>query len=152
MWPPKAILHPTDFSECSKAGFKLACDLAEMSHAKVIVLHVFVPAVRAPNEFPLPEMELESKEEAQRQLNMILPFSANVPVEHRFVKGSAAEVILDVAKQTKVDLIVMGTLGRSGLKRLLLGSVTEHVQRHAPCPVLTTKPGEKETLKKTKRT
>lgn len=152
MWPPKTILHPTDFSESSKSAFKLACDLARLNQGKVVVLHAFVPAVRAPNEVPLPvEMELESKEEAQKQLSRIVPESVDVPFEHRLMKGSAVEVILDVAKNSKADLIVMGTLGRSGLKRLMLGSVAEHVIRQAPCPVLTTKPAEKETVIKSSR-
>jgi nucleotide-binding universal stress UspA family protein len=60
-------------------------------------------------------------------------------LEHRLVEGDAATVILQVATEIKCDLIVMGTHGRTGLSRLLMGSVAEQVVRNASCPVLTVK-------------
>ena len=61
----------------------------------------------------------------------------NVHVEHRLEEGDAAKRILEVAQEIQAGLIVMGTHGRTGLGRLLLGSVAEHVLRKATCPVLT---------------
>jgi nucleotide-binding universal stress UspA family protein len=63
----------------------------------------------------------------------------NVRVEHRLEEGDAARVILEVAREIGAGLIIMGTQGRTGLGRLLLGNVAEHVLRKAPCPVLTVK-------------
>jgi nucleotide-binding universal stress UspA family protein len=77
----------------------------------------------------------------------------NVRVEHRLEEGHAATVILQAADDVQAGLIIMGTHGRTGLGRLLLGSVAEHVLREAHCPVLTVKiPGpkaEEEQLKPT---
>jgi nucleotide-binding universal stress UspA family protein len=63
----------------------------------------------------------------------------NVRVEHRLEEGHPDKVILDVARDVQAGLIIMGTHGRTGLGRLLLGSVAEHVLREAHCPVLTVK-------------
>jgi nucleotide-binding universal stress UspA family protein len=63
----------------------------------------------------------------------------NVRVEHRLEEGDASKVILEVAQEIHAGLIVMGTHGRTGLARLLVGSVAEKVLRSAPCPVLTVK-------------
>jgi nucleotide-binding universal stress UspA family protein len=62
-----------------------------------------------------------------------------VPVEHRLAEGDSAEEILRLAQESGCDLIVLGTHGRTGLPRLLMGSVAEQVVRKAPCPVLTVK-------------
>jgi nucleotide-binding universal stress UspA family protein len=64
-----------------------------------------------------------------------------VPVQVNVAVGTPAEEILRVAREEKVDLIVMGTHGRTGLRHLLLGSVAEEVTRHAPCPVFTVRSG-----------
>jgi nucleotide-binding universal stress UspA family protein len=138
MWPPKTILHPTDFSASSKEAFSLACRLAEANEAKIIVVHAFAPPVMAPMEMqPPPEIEQEAKEEAMRQLSRVRSESETAKVQHLLISGVAVEVILDAAMNMKADLIVMGTQGRSGWRRLMLGSVTENVLRKAPCPVLT---------------
>ena len=62
--------------------------------------------------------------------------SFNVPIEHRLEEGDPTTEILRVAEEAKSDLIVMNTHGRTGVGRLVLGSVAEHVLRKAPCPVL----------------
>lgn len=138
MWAPKIVLHATDFSEGSKHAFAVACDLACPAQGKVVVMHGLAPGVRASLEIPPPpELEQERKEEARRQLHRVLPTSSSVTVEHRLVIGEEVDAILDTAKQIKADVIVMGTHGRSGLKRMVLGSVAEQVVRRADCPVLT---------------
>jgi nucleotide-binding universal stress UspA family protein len=138
MWTPKTVLHPTDFSEGSKHAFTLACDLARHGRGKVVVIHAVAPAVRASLEIPLPpEDQMERKEEARRQLHRIVPDSPDVSVEHRLIIGEEVAAILDAAKQDNADIIVMGTHGRSGLKRMMLGSIAEQVLRRSECPVLT---------------
>ena len=85
---------------------------------------------------PPPTIDLEPLRERLQQLR---PEDQKVLVEHLLVQGGAAEEILQVAQERKCDLIVMGTHGRTGLGRLLMGSVAEQVVRKASCPVLTVK-------------
>ena len=75
----------------------------------------------------------------REQLQQLRPQDPKVPVEHRLVEGTAATEILRLAEETKCDVIVLGTHGRTGFGRLLMGSVAEQVVRRAPCPVVTVK-------------
>lgn len=139
MLPIKTILHPTDFSERSALAFRLACSLARDYGARLIILHVAVPPMPIAIEgvaMPPPALDLKLLRE---QLQQLRPENPKVPVEHRLIEGDAATEILDVAGETKCDVIVMGTHGRTGLGRLLMGSVAEQVVRKASCPVLTVK-------------
>jgi nucleotide-binding universal stress UspA family protein len=139
--PIRTILHPTDFSEHSRYAFQTACVLARECHARLIVLHVVEPPVTivggtaaAPllaNELPLPG--------AERHLHRVRPSDPDLDVEHQLEVGYPAETILRVARELPADLIVMGTHGRRGLSRLLMGSVAERVLREAGCPILTLK-------------
>ncbi len=81
--------------------------------------------------------ESNTETTARDQVRMTRPLTH--PVERRLLQGDAAREILGVAKDMKCDLIVLGTHGRTGLGRLLMGSVAEQVVRHASCPVLTVK-------------
>jgi nucleotide-binding universal stress UspA family protein len=139
MLPIGTILVPTDFSKEAKAAFDVACALARERRARLVVLHVERPPVTALGGTayvpPLPsEYDRESLLEELRRMR---PPGADIAIEHRLEFGEPAPVILDVAAEVRVDLIVMGTHGRSGVRRLLMGSVAEHVVRKAPCPVLT---------------
>jgi nucleotide-binding universal stress UspA family protein len=139
MLPIRTVLHPTDFSDRSEFAFRLACSLARDYGARLIVLHVAVPPVAVYGEgmmAPAPEGNLD---ELRQQLELLLPRDPRVGVEHRLVEGDAAAEILQAAKDTGSDVIVMGTHGRTGLGRLLLGSVAEQVVRRAACPVVTVK-------------
>ena len=135
MLPIKTILHPTDFSELSDSAFRLACSLARDHGGRVVVLHVYPPPE------VLGEVVAEppdaGREELRRVLERVRPTGPGVPVEHRLEQGEAAETIVRLAREYGCDLIVMGTHGRTGLRRLLMGSVAEEVMRAAPCPVLT---------------
>jgi universal stress protein A len=84
-----------------------------------------------------PPPPIEEREELMEQLQAILPSDPVVQVEHRFEEGDPVAGILDVAGELSCELIVMGTHGRTGLGRVLMGSVAEQVMRKAPCPVLT---------------
>jgi len=79
------------------------------------------------------------EEELRERLHALRPADSAVAVEYRLCLGNAAAEIVALAKDEKCDLIVIGTHGRSGVGRLLLGSVAEAVLRRAPCPVLTLK-------------
>ena len=81
----------------------------------------------------------EVRAEAVEQLTRIRPDDPSIPFEHRTRTGDAAEEITALAREAGCDLIVMGTHGRTGLARWLMGSVAEKVLRHALCPVLTVK-------------
>jgi nucleotide-binding universal stress UspA family protein len=70
-------------------------------------------------------------------LHAVVPTDPNVPFEHRLLTGDPAEEIVRFADEARCELIVMGTHGRTGFKRLLMGSVAEAVIRRAKCPVLT---------------
>jgi nucleotide-binding universal stress UspA family protein len=139
MLPIHTILHPTDFSEQSDYAFGLACALARDHGARLILLHVASLPVAVFGEagvFVEPE---DYQEPLKRQLDQLRVPDASVPVERRIEEGEAAAGILRVAGETNAGLIVMGTHGRTGLGRLLAGSVAARVMRKAPCPVLTVK-------------
>lgn len=138
----KTILHPTDFSEQSAYAFQMACSLARDHGAALIIvhvveLHVLIYAngvvVLPPDAYGPP------KEELLARLHQLLPRDPKVRVEHRLTEGEAASEILRLADETKCELVVMGTHGRTGLGRFLMGSVAEQVVRKAACPVLTVK-------------
>jgi nucleotide-binding universal stress UspA family protein len=137
--PIRTILHPTDFSERSEAAFRLACSLARDHGARVILLHVLPPPMATyVGGVMTPEPGGYDKECWDR-LGRIQPDDPQVPVERLLAEGSPAEAILRAAGETQCDLLVLGTHGRTGLARALMGSVAEAVVRKAPCPVLTVK-------------
>jgi nucleotide-binding universal stress UspA family protein len=135
----KTILHPTDFSERSGLAFRLACTLARDYGARLIVLHVAEPPMAVPAEGALMFPLVVDLEPLRQRLQNLGPKDPHCQVEYRLVQGDAAAEILQLAEETKCDLIVMGTHGRKGLGRLLMGSVAEQVLRNASCPVLTVK-------------
>jgi nucleotide-binding universal stress UspA family protein len=131
------ILHPTDFSERSEFAFRLACALARDYGARLVLLHVAHPPVVVYGEGVVPPVSDDYLERLEEDLHRLRAPDPNVHVEHLFREGDPVTEILAVATQTSADLIVLGTHGRTGLGRLLMGSVAEQVVRKAPCPVLT---------------
>jgi nucleotide-binding universal stress UspA family protein len=143
MRPIRTILHPTDFSDSSAEAFEMACALARDYGARLLVLHVRQPSAAPLLEGPLPDPRrpLESQEGFRwKTFPWPRPPDPRVEVEHRLAEGGPDEEVLRLARGTPCDLIVMGTHGRTGWGRLLLGSVAEEVLRRAPCPVLVVKP------------
>jgi nucleotide-binding universal stress UspA family protein len=132
------ILHPTDFSEQSRYAFGLACALARDHGAGLVLLHVAEPPVVAFAEGIFPVGPAGRDQELREQLESLDP-GPGLRAERRLEQGDVVEEILRVAEEARCDLIVMGTHGRTGLARLLMGSVAEQVVRRAPCPVLTVK-------------
>ncbi len=133
------ILVPIDFSPYSEAALTLATSLARDGGGTLVLAHVEVISMSAAGgEFfyslPVPPAEL-----LLNKLDHVFPPDSNVPVERHLLAGDPADAIIRLAETDNIDLIVMGTHGRRGLSRLLMGSVAEAVVRAAPCPVLTVK-------------
>ena len=136
----KTILHPTDFSESSDYAFRLACMLARDHGGRVVVLHVAIPPTVASVEGALIPQSIFDAKALKEKLAAIQTKLPGVDVERCLVVDSnVAGEILRVAEDRNCDLIVMGSHGRTGLKRVLLGSIAELVLRRATCPVLTVK-------------
>jgi len=135
----QTILHPTDFSDNSRSAFQTACSLAKDHKASLIVFHV-IPAngaAKMPEPAPNPLEPAESQQCLKNwQLNWPKPPDASLRVEHRVAIGNAPGEILSLAGALDCDVIVMGTHGRTGLDRVLTGSVAEEVLRKASCPVM----------------
>lgn len=135
----QTILHPTDFSPFAEYAFHLACSLAHDHGGRIIVLHVAEPPLIAPGETMIHMPRTDPWAGIEQELRRIQAPDPKIPVAHRLEEGKPADAILHVAKQSKCDLIVMGTHGRTGLAHLLTGSVAEQVVRKATCPVLVVK-------------
>lgn len=131
----KKILYPTDFSSYSNQAYFHAVALAENHGASLTILFVY------PQGVGTPEMHDEETDPDywRDQLEQIRPVNTDIPVHHVFLEGDPAKEIVRYAGDALIDLIVMGTHGRTGLERLLMGSVAEKVMREAPCSVLVVK-------------
>jgi nucleotide-binding universal stress UspA family protein len=142
MWLTKKILVPCDFADCSRQACDVGLELAQSFHVPLVLLHVFqfppaiytgMPALTVPEYDQLVEASARTAlhdESARLQ-------GKGVALETSFARGIAWEEIIETAKRLDVGLIVMGTHGRRGLTRAILGSVTEKVVRLSPVPVLT---------------
>tara|TARA_R110002095_G_scaffold94477_2_gene82457 strand:+ start:3251 stop:3721 length:471 start_codon:yes stop_codon:yes gene_type:complete len=135
------ILIPTDFSETAQAATQYAVELAKKFNAKLYLLHVIEdPIVYMPmfESYALPPKEDFENFAKTRLENWILDEDkVGLDVETSWVHGNPFVDILKFGKREDVDLIVVGTHGRSFTAHLLLGSVAEKVVRKASCPVLT---------------
>lgn len=142
-----SILVPTDFSRQVAGAVDAAIDLAARYGARLKLLHVFAPlGVVVPEGFvPAGADEVERIIEATKERmapDRARAANAGIYVTCETVQGTAATEIVEVARSGAHDLIVMGTHGRTGLRRLILGSVAERVVRAAPCPVLVIRPDD----------
>lgn len=134
------ILHPTDFSPLSECAFRLACSLARDHGAQLLIVNVKPPDIvfaDAPHLLPPDPQQLW--ETWQEKLLGLQPSDPSIAVEHILREGDPATEIVRTAQEKGCGLIVMGTHGRAGVRRLLMGSVAEQVLRKSTCPVLTVK-------------
>jgi nucleotide-binding universal stress UspA family protein len=138
----QTILHPTDFSPSSEYAFRFARALARDQVARLIVLHVGPKPMSALGAVP-PLPEEFGREELERMLQKIQAPELKDRFEHRLVFGDPVGEIIKAAQSSRTDLIVVGTHGRTGIGRLLMGSVAEQVLRQAPCPVVTVRSAAK---------
>ena len=139
MLPIHTILHPTDFSARSKSAFDLACALARDYDARLVVVHVKPPRMMGGEVYALITTPEEVDRELRGELDKLQPHDDSTQIERVLKEGDAGTEILRMAKEISSDVIVMGTRGRTGLSRLLMGSVAEAVSRKAHCPVLKVK-------------
>ncbi|HTU19051.1 MAG TPA: universal stress protein [Gemmataceae bacterium] len=139
MFPISTILHPTDFSPPSDHAFNVAYSLARDHGSRVIVLHVAELPLSAPGGAMIHPPPGGIREAIREQLHAVKAPDDKVPTEYLLSEGIPAAEILRVAQESPCDLIVMGIHGRTGLARLLMGSVAEQVVRKAVCPVLIVK-------------
>ena len=145
----RRILVPMDFSECSRRGLRYAVAMAERFGSEIVLVH----AIEAPLNLPpqtlvrldpegpaMPIMDYV-REAADRRLNAMLAelSLASIPAQGVISVGDVRDVVLENAKTHNVDMIVMGTHGRKGLRHLLIGSVAEDIVRRSEVPVLTTR-------------
>jgi universal stress protein A len=135
------VLVPTDFSEASLKAIEAATELkARHPDMEITLLHTLedLPAPADPIVVP-PDLLERKKEAASEQLETVAKkynwaFDVNL---HRLIEvGHPWQTICEVAKRQEIDFIVLATHGRTGLSRLLMGSVAEKVVRHATCPVM----------------
>lgn len=134
----KHILVPIDFSEHSDRALEYGKELCEKFGADLHLLHVLEVRLSAPNfgmGAAVPNRIEESADGVMHELNKLAADWTGTVVRAT-AHGSPIVAINDYAKENEIDLIALGTQGRTGLSHLLLGSVAENVSRHAPCPVM----------------
>ena len=144
----RRILFPTDFGPQAEHAQLFAVELARKFQSELHLLHVIVPmslpAIGVPDMgyFEDPTLITELEQSSLHALENMLP--AEFQAHHQVVKairtGTPVEQIVSYAAEQQIDLIVIGTVGRTGLEHLLLGSLAEHVVRKAHCPVLAVHP------------
>jgi nucleotide-binding universal stress UspA family protein len=140
----RRICCAVDLSDPSRAALETACELAAVLAIPLALLHVWgAPPAGPAAPFAPPPRPVRGEEEDRRRLDAWLADAAarthgNATLEERH--GDAAKEIVAYAGEAGCDLIVVGTHGRTGVKRALLGSVAEAVVRTASCPVLIVRP------------
>src|SRR5262245_50654003 len=140
----RRILHPSDFSRASGAAFAKAVEMAKANRAQLLLLHVMAPVIPmmgdgyvSPKVYQ--EIDASARGYAQRQLDSLVAKAkkAGVTAQGLLLDGIAHEQIERAIRSKRVDLVVIGTHGRTGLARFFLGSVARRVVASATCPGLT---------------
>jgi nucleotide-binding universal stress UspA family protein len=129
----KKILYPTDFSSYSNQAYFHAVSLAEKHGASLTVVFVYSPDMVTPGDPHDPRAYWRD------QLEQIRPVDPRIPVRHVLLEGKAASEIVRYGRDHHIDLIVVGTHGRTGVDRPAMGSVAEQILRDAVCSVLVVK-------------
>lgn len=140
---PLHVVCPVDFSECSSRALAHAAAVAAWYGATLSLVHVWTPtAMLRPGDLPVAILVPEERVEMNQQLAALAaPYQAKgLVVTPMLREGSAVGEILEAIREERGDLLVLGTHGRGGFERLLLGSVTERLLHKSPCPVLTVPP------------
>ena len=137
----KKILCPIDHSDCSKEALKYAVSFAMKDEAKLYLLHII--DIRSFNDSLVSMSQQIPDKETLEQLRMKLldcipeDIRDDMDVEATVIQGIPFAEIISTAKEKEIDMIVIGSHGRTGISHMMLGSVSEKVVRKAPCPVLT---------------
>lgn len=142
----KSILVPIDFSATSRKALKYAIDLAHGFGARITLLHVVIPLPYPVDMSWDPSGLNMALGPVRKQLTALADelIPSDLRGDEVVEMGAPYEAIADHARRQKVDLIVIGTHGRSDFGHILMGSTAERVVRHAPCPVLVVRrqPGD----------
>ncbi|RMG42876.1 MAG: universal stress protein [Candidatus Dadabacteria bacterium] len=143
----KNILVTTDLSEESKVAFPVAVELATAMDCRVDLLAIIEDPAQAAMLYamdfpvaPVPDIQEQLKQQVEKEIAALASQYFESVTCHTHVRAAAGPIhteILDFANDRDVDLIIIATHGRTGISRLLIGSITERVLRHAVCPVLT---------------
>lgn len=146
MFPIRHIVFPTDFSDFARQALDRAASLAKGNDAELTVVHVLQPITQVASipvgDMTLPNIDERLREVALDGLSTLATALTDdgVKVSTVLREGRPADEILAVAEERGADLIVISTHGRTGLSRMLVGSVAEQVIRAGPCPVLVWRP------------
>ena len=148
-----SILHPTDFSPASNPAFRKAVELAKALRGQLALVHILspvvIPIMGAETYIPAAmynEIERTARDTAARHLKRLAARArqAGIRTSTRLIEGvPVAERIVRAARAQRAGMIVMGTHGRTGVTRLMLGSVASRVVATAACPVLTVRGGSR---------
>ncbi len=143
------ILCPLDFSSGSQHALRLAIRLAREQHAELVVMHVWYVPSTGLGDFPFPRAIAERiVRQASQSLDAAVQearAAGLAAVTSMLVQGVPGWTIVDaVNHDPAINLVVVGTHGRTGLARVLVGSVAEYIVRHAPCPVLVARPNRED--------
>ena len=140
----KRIMIASDLSKVSRAAFSTALSLAKSRESELLILHVVAPISSfVTEEFVQPgileKIQIDARAWAERQLTRLAAAATKqgVRVKVLLLSGDPAGQVVRAARAHRADLVVVGTHGRRGVSRLVLGSVAEHVVAAAPCPVVT---------------
>lgn len=128
------ILVPTDFSPCSETVLPYAASLARKSGATLFLAHVVSPEILSIE----PPVVLEVRDAAERQMQDLLISEQLEGIHHKalFGEGDTTEAIMQMVQDNAIDMIVLATHGRTGIRKFVMGSVAEEIFRKSPCPVL----------------
>jgi len=140
--PARKLLLATDLSEASEAATEQAFELAKRLEASLLVVSVIDPgALQLPGgRFRARVDQVRERREVQAQALVERGRSEAVEVSFLVWTGDPGDMIVEAAEAEHVDMVLVGSHGRGAVGRLFLGSVSEHVVRHAPCPVLVVRP------------
>jgi len=146
MFAPKRILVPTDFSNYADNALRQAVDIAKQYHAKIFLLHVIGDHIRqciedyCLSDAVVKEIEQDSMmaslDNLKKEINRLSDDSSDIEISSYVKRGVPSEEVLREQEEKDIDLIVMASHGRTGISRILIGSVAEKVMRGAKCPVM----------------
>ena len=137
------ILHPTDFSSASRPALAKAIELAKKNRSELVIAHVLAPSGPMVDGYMTAQMyeqiEASARRYGKKHLDELVAKARKAGVRARglLLDGLAHDRIVGAARAQRAEMIVIGTHGRTGLARLVLGSVASRVVSHAKCPVLT---------------
>jgi len=149
---PKRILWPTDFSALSLQGARYARGFREIFGAELHVIHVIPPplapgiSITLPTEVPVAYTDTQLLETCRARLEEVIvgEFGSGAGIVRDAFFGHPWSAICKYAGQAGIDLVIVATHGRTGLRHVLIGSTAERIVQHAPCPVLVVKSPEKD--------